>query len=276
MIHAISTHLFANHRLTTATLERIQHAGIPKVEIFCARQHLDYDNRDQVMELQHWFRDSALELYSVHAPMYTDDVWGRAGPHSVINIAEPVKSRRIQMVDEIKRAIDLVEHVPFRYLIQHLGVGREEYDLRKLDAAFSSLDELTVFARQRGVEILLENIPNEFSSAERLLLFLSETHLPVGFCFDAGHANLGEGVEAAFNLMKDRIHSTHLHDNNGEDDIHLYPLLAEGGTVDWKRTMELMRSCGDQFPLLLELKESPDFPHPIEACVEIFDRLESL
>ena len=33
-----------------------------------------------------------------------------------------------------------------------------------MDAAFSALEELIVFARQRGVEILLENIPNGFSS----------------------------------------------------------------------------------------------------------------
>ena len=36
-------------------------------------------------------------------------------------------------------------------------------------------------------------------------------------------------------MMKDRIRSTHVHDNNGKDDKHLFPLLAEGGTVDWSR-----------------------------------------
>lgn len=276
MNHAISTHLFSNHRLTTSWLERIQHIGVPAVEIFCARQHLDYTNRAQVAELRHWFRDSELKLYSVHAPMYTDDVWGRSGPHAIINITEPVKARRIQMVDEIKRAIEICESVPFSYLIQHIGVGDEEYSDRKFDAAFSSLDELSVFARQRGVEILLENIPNGFSSSTRLVQFLAETHLPLGFCFDAGHAQLEGGVESAFELMKGRIRSTHVHDNDGVDDKHLFPLLAEGGVVDWKRVMALFRSCGDQFPLLLELKETPEFKHPIEACAEIFDRLEGL
>ncbi len=41
MNHALSTHLFVNHRLTTALLNRIEQAGIPAVEIFCGRQHLD-------------------------------------------------------------------------------------------------------------------------------------------------------------------------------------------------------------------------------------------
>ncbi len=276
MIHAISTHLFVNHRLTTAGLERIQNAGIHAVEIFCAKQHLDYNNRAQVTELKHWFRDSEMKLHSVHAPMYTDDVWGRSGPHAVITITEPVKSKRIQMVDEIKRAIELAEEVPFRYLIQHVGVGEEAYDERKFDAAFSSLDELSVFAKQRGVEVLLENIPNGLSSAERLIYFLGETHLHLGFCFDVGHANMGEGVEAAFNLMKDRIRSTHIHDNNGVDDKHLFPTFDSGGTVDWKKTMDLLRSRPDQYPLLLELKENPEYKHPLETCTQIFDRLENL
>jgi sugar phosphate isomerase/epimerase len=276
MKHALSTHLFVNHRLTTASLERIQHAAIESVEIFCARQHFDYNNRAQVMELSHWFKDSELELYSLHSPMYTDEVWGRSGPNSVITITEPVKSRRVEMVDEIKRAIDVAEVIPFRYFVQHLGVPDEAYNERKVDAAFSSLDELSVFARQRGVEILLENIPNALASAERLVEFLAQTHLHLGFCFDVGHANMREGVEEAFDLMQDRIRSTHVHDNDGQDDKHIWPLVGEGGTIDWRRTMELLRSREDQYPLMLELKEVPDRKHQIDDVPEIFDRLESL
>ena len=275
MNHYVSTHLFVNHRLTTALLSRLQQAGFQAVEIFCARQHLDYQDKAQIAELGHWFRDSELKLHSLHAPMYNDTIWGRSGPHSVINIAQPVKSVRLGMVDEIKRALEIAEEVPFKYLIQHLGVSGEEFDMRKVDGAFAALEELTIFGRQRGVEILLENIPNELSTAERLLQFNELTHLHMNFVFDTGHANMQEGVEHAFELMKPRIRSTHIHDNNGKDDVHLFPLMSEGGTIDWKRTMELLRSCGDQFPLLLELKEKPEISNPIDALLEIFDKLES-
>src|SRR5215469_6393152 len=155
MNHVLSTHLFVNHRLTTALLTRVQQAGIRAVEIFCARQHLDYRNKAQIAELGHWFRDSDMKLHSLHSPMYNDEIWGRSGPHAVITITEPVKAARLTMVEEIKRAIEIAEVAPFRYLIQHMGVSGEEYDLRKVDAAFSALEELAVFARQRGVEILL-------------------------------------------------------------------------------------------------------------------------
>jgi sugar phosphate isomerase/epimerase len=276
MNHILSTHLFVNHRLTAAILTRVQQLGIPAVEIFCARQHLDYRDKAQIAELGHWFRDSELKLHSLHSPLYTDEIWGRSGPHSVITITEPVKQKRLPMTDEIKRALEIAETIPFRYLVQHIGVGGEEFDMRKVDAAFSALEELSVFARQRGVEILLENIPNELSSAARLQQFLALTHIGLNYCFDTGHANLRGSVETEFLAMKARIRSTHVHDNDGKADSHLLPVVGPGGTIDWKNTMQLLRSGRDQFPLLLELKEPKDMPHPLGIVSEIFDRLENI
>ena len=272
MIHGLSTHLFVNHRLTSVWLERIWHAGIPLVEIFCARQHLDYRDKAQIAELGHWFRDSELKLHSLHSPMYSDDVWGRTGPDAVITITERVKMRRIAMVDEIKRAIEIAETIPFRYLVQHIGVGGEEFDEYKIEAAFTALEELNLFAKQRGVEILLENTPNSLTSAERLLMFLEMTHLDLNFCLDVGHANMNEGVDTAFRMMRNRIRSTHIHDNNGVDDSHLFPLASEGGTIDWGRTMDSLRTI--DAPLMLELKEVPGMEHPLDAVRESLDRLE--
>jgi sugar phosphate isomerase/epimerase len=259
-------------------LEKIRQAGVPAVEIFLARQHLDYRDRAQINELGHWFRDSQLKLNSLHSPMYSDDVWGRSGPNSHITITEPVKSKRLLLLDEIKRALDIAEVIPFRYLIQHLGVSHEEYDDYKVEAAFSALEEIKLFAGERGVEVLLENIPNQLSSAERLLNFLDQTHLKMNFCLDVGHANMREGVSTAFTILKGRIRSTHLHDNDGKEDSHLWPFFSEGGTIDWPETMKLLRSGDGQYPLLLELREYPEFPLPqsFDIVKQIFEKLESL
>jgi sugar phosphate isomerase/epimerase len=256
-------------------LDKFHQSGIDAVEIFCARQHLDYHNKAQIAELGHWFRDSEMKLHSLHSPMYNDEIWGRSGPHAVVSITETVKTQRLQVVGEIKRALEIAETVPFRYLIQHLGTGGEEFDMRKVDAAFAALEELSLFARQRGVEVLLENIPNELSSADRLLQFEELTHIGLNYVFDTGHANMHEGVAPAFEKMKARIRSTHVHDNNGKDDLHLFPFFSEGGTIDWKSTIALLRSApaGD-VPLLLELKERTDLPAPLETIRGVFDRLE--
>ncbi len=276
MRHVVSTHVFVQHRLTVALLDRIAKAGIHEIEIFCARQHLDYRNRTQVEELAHWFRDSELKLHSLHAPMYTDTIWGRSGPNAVISITETSKAKRLAATDEIKRALDIAELIPFRYLIQHIGVGGEEYSERAVDAAFTSLEELSIFASQRGVEVLVENIPNALSTAQRLMEFVHATHLPLHFVFDTGHAHIMNSVEREFELMRDRIRSTHVHDNDGQNDAHLFPNQDRPGGIAWKETMELFRACGDQFPLLLELREVPDMEQPLDEIRRVFDRLESL
>jgi sugar phosphate isomerase/epimerase len=85
-----------------------------------------------------------------------------------------------------------------------------------------------------------------------------------------------EGIPAAFEMMKDRIRSTHVHDNNGKDDHHLFPTLSPAGTVNWADTMALLRSREHQYPLLLELKANPDFPQPLEAIQRIFENLEKV
>lgn len=266
----LSTHLFVRHRLTTIWLERVRDAGFPAIEIFCARQHIDYRDQAQISELGHWFRDSALKVNSLHAPMYSDDVWGRSGPQAVINITETTKARRIAMVDEIKRALEIAEVVPFRYLIQHLGAQGEEYDERKIDSAFSSLEEIRVFAQQRGVEVLLENTPNEMSGGEKLNHFLRQTHLNLNYCFDIGHAHMTGDIRAEFEHMKDRIRSTHLHDNDGKQDLHLYP---GKGTIDWQAAMPLFAGRADQFPFMLELREEEGMERPVKEARNSMDEI---
>jgi len=110
------------------------------------------------------------------------------------------------------------------------------------------------------------------------MTFLELTHLKMNFCLDVGHAHLNEGIPTAYKILKGRIKSTHVHDNDGKDDIHLLPFFSQGGTIDWKETMGLLRSDAGQYPLLLELREFPEFPfpHSIETAQQIFEKLENL
>jgi sugar phosphate isomerase/epimerase len=208
--------------------------------------------------------------------MYSDDVWGRSGPQAVINITERAKTKRLAMVGEIKRALEIAEQVPFRYLIQHLGVTGEEFDEWKVEAAFSALEEITLFAQQRGVEVLIENTPNGMASAERILTFIELTHMDLNVCLDVGHAHMNESIETAFKLLRNRIRSTHIHDNDGVEDQHLFPLRNSGGSIDWAHTMGLLRSAPVQYPLVLELREVDGMEQPIRAAKSVLDELEAL
>ena len=227
-----------------------------------------------MLEIAAWFRGSQLRLHSIHTPMYRDKEWGRSGPQAVVSIAETEKVRRIAACDEIRRALELAEHAPFRYAVIHLGTSREEYDLRKVDAAFSSIEHLRMFARQRGADLVLENIPNELATPDRLLHFLEYTRLnDLPLCFDSGHAHMGEGVAASFEKMGPRVHTTHIHDNLGEKDEHLFPFE---GTIDWSRTIRDFGAASNSFPILLEIREFPEVKDPLARASEVFRKFEEL
>jgi len=94
---------------------------------------------------------------------------------------------------------------------------------------------------------------------------------------DVGHANMGEGVDAAFEIMKDRKYGprtcTTITAKRTSTWFRSWPM---GGPVDWKRTMSLLRSRPNQYPLLLELREVEGMEHPLDRVNEVFDRLENL
>jgi sugar phosphate isomerase/epimerase len=273
MEFALSTHMFVGDRLTSHILDQILAAGFRTIELFAARQHFDYHDKNHVRDVAQWFRDHELKLYSVHAPLYADFDWGRSGGPP-ISITYLQKRKRIDSMEEIKRAIEVAELLPFRYLILHLGLSNEEYDLTKFDAALTSIEHLKIFAKERGAQILLENTPNELSTPERLLEFISYTRLDdLRICFDTGHAHMTCGVQAAFQTLRDRIVSTHVHDNRREKDDHLLPF---DGEIDWEQTVRDFREVEGQFPILFEPRQYGPESTSFARLGEVMEKFASI
>jgi len=272
MLKAVSTFVYVKERLHPGILDGLSHNGAQAVEIFAARQHIDYANRKQhVKEIAEWFRASGIPLNSVHSPLYADYEWGRAGAPPV-NIASTDRAGRIEAMDEIKRALEIAEQIPFRFLVQHLGTPNEDFSEKKFEAAMTSIEHLRAFAKPLGVRILLENIPNELSTPEKLVEMIRGAHFDdVGVCFDVGHAHIMGSVRVAFEILRNHICSTHIHDNKKDKDSHLWP---GDGTVDWKETMELLRSAPQTPALLLEL-EGDEKMNPLEKLSEAFEKLDA-
>jgi sugar phosphate isomerase/epimerase len=260
MQNAISTYIYVKQRLHPGLLDGLVRGGAQAIEIFAARQHLDYANRKQhVREIADWFHTSGVPLNSVHSPMHADYESGRTGGQPV-NIATTDRGRRVEAMDEIKRALEIAEQIPFRFLVQHMGAGGEEFDDRKFEAAMTSVEHLRAFAKPLGVSLLLENIPNELSTPDKLVEFIRSSHFEdVGVCFDFGHAHMAGGVSPAFEILKQYIRSTHVHDNAGDRDAHLWP---GEGNINWKEAADLLRSAPHVPPLLLEVEgdEKTDVP----------------
>ena len=271
MRRAMSTLVYARkERLHPGLLDEMVRGGAEAIEIFGARGHFNYSDRQHVREIANWFRSTGTDFHSLHAPMHGDDDFGRSGAPA-LNIAAVEKRDRIAAMDEIKRAIEVAEQAPFKFLVQHVGVGGESSSGQKMESAMTSLEHLRAFAKPLGVQVVVENIPNELSTPEALVELLHTAHFTdIGVCFDVGHAHIGPGVKNAFETLKDLIRTTHVHDKNGERDVHLWP---GSGTIDWKHTMELLRSAPQVPALVLEI-EGVEGENVSAKMAEAYGRLE--
>jgi sugar phosphate isomerase/epimerase len=253
MLRVLSTHLFLNQSLQSGALESASRAGAEGVEIFAARQHFDYTSREQMRELGSWFASNPLQPWSMHAPLYPDKEMGRAGAPAV-NLLHPEKARRIDAMDEIKRALEAADHIPFRNLILHLGERSDGWSPRTIEYSITALEHLGAFARPLGVRLLVENLVSEAATPEHLIEILDIGHLKnVGVCLDLGHAHITVGVAEAITTLGERIVSVHIHDNHGMKDEHLWP---GDGTIDWPIAITALNALPTPPALVLEISHS--------------------
>ena len=281
MQRILSTYLFVSKRLTRELLGQVRDAGFQAVEIFATRSHFDYATKAEVQAIARALADHQLQLSSLHAPTSRDVSVNREGGVP-LSVTEVERVRRIEAMDELKRVIDVAEDLPFLRMILHMGGSREAADPRKRDAAFSTLEHLTLHARHVGVTICLENTTSEMGEPSYLRSFVDETRLTgLRFNFDIGHAHLADGEEAgriarSLEPLKDLVASTHIHDNHGEKDEHLPPY---DGTIDWAEAVKALKTIPGEVPLTVELKEKtgPDaqtLTEQIAAAAKALDRLE--
>jgi len=282
MQRVLSTYLFVSKRLTRELLALVRGAGFSGVEIFAARSHFDYATKSEVQAISQALADNQLHLHSLHAPTSRDLSVNREGG-APLSVTEVERVRRVEAMDELKRVIDVAEDLPFPRMVLHMGGSRESADPRKRDAAFSTLEHLSLHARHVGVTLCIENTTSEMGEPAYLRFFIEETRLAaLRVNFDIGHAHLADGPEdgriaKSFEHVRELVASAHIHDNHGDKDEHLPPY---DGTIDWPAALRLLRSspAGD-IPLTLELKEktgpdAPSFADQLSAAAKSLDRLE--
>jgi len=282
MQRLLSTYLFVSRKLTRELLGQIAEAGFSGVEIFCSRGHFDYTSKAEAHEIAAALADLRLTLTSLHAPT-SRDLSATRESGQPLSICEVERVRRIEAMDELKRAIDIAEELPFPRMIFHMGGTRETEDPRKRDAAFSSLEHLILHAKHLGVTICVENTTSEMGDPAYLRSFYDETRLTgLRFNFDIGHAFLADGpeeerIEKAFAPLRELVAGAHIHDNHGEKDEHLPPY---DGTIDWEKAIKILKTAPEaNLPLLLELKEktgpeAPSVQEQLAAASKAWDRFE--
>jgi sugar phosphate isomerase/epimerase len=259
MLRAISTHVFLRQRLHPGLLDTLARAGAQAIELFAAKQHFDYTSRQHIKELADWFQSTDVKPHSLHAPLYADSEMGRGGMPAV-NVLHTEKSHRIDAMDEVKRALEVAEILPYQFLVLHLGDRDSDWDERALEHALTAIEHLKAFGAPLGVKLLLENIQNDVTTPANLAEIIRVGHFAnVGVCFDIGHAHLMEGVDASLETLLPLVASTHLHDNHHDRDAHLWP---GDGTIVWDAPIAALKTAPRSPAALLEihyeLGETPD------------------
>jgi sugar phosphate isomerase/epimerase len=105
----------------------------------------------------------------------------------------------------------------------------------------------------------------------------------LGFCFDAGHARMAGDPVAAWEQMAPLVRSTHLHDNDGFKDDHLFP---GEGVIDWAALHGAMRiSKGEskapaldgarEFTWMLEIHDPSGKEDPVTYAWDLFEKWEA-
>jgi sugar phosphate isomerase/epimerase len=270
----LSTHVFFQHRLHPGLLDALAAAGARHIEVFAARHHFDYTDTLAVRELAAWFRSNDVRAI-LHQPIYitdrADTQWSRhVAPN--LNLIAPEKTLRIAAMDEVKRALESAEQVPFTAAIISLGLNHSDWDELAIEHSITAIEHLKAFASPLGVRLLLENMENEVTTPEHLLYILKTGHFDsVGVCLDIGHLHLAQpvegapqdsGVGAAIEVLGTRIAQLHLHDNHGPfahntdvKDEHLWP---GDGTIDWPVVSASLLALPAATPGILEVESNRD------------------
>ena len=187
-------------------------------------------------------------------------------------LASPFDSIRRAAVEELKRCVEVFAQLGVSWMNIHPSREPPMHPRTfALEQNLHSLQELLPFARERGIGLMLENLPGHFNTVRQLAPLLDA--LPeLGLHLDIAHANLDVEDNTTDKLLAaygSRLRHVHLHDNKGgEDDLHL-PLGV--GTIEVAHYVRLLRAQGYDGTITLEVF-SPDL-HYLAYSRDILRRL---
>ncbi len=157
-------------------------------------------------------------------------------------IASPFEAVRRAAVAELERCLDIFAEVGAEWMNLHPD-SQTPMHTRSYCVSRNvlSITELAPKARDRGIGLMIENLPGGFNTPDQIGEILDP--LPdLGLHLDIGHANLlvvDNVTEPLLKAFGSRLRHVHLHDNKGGSaDLHL-PLGS--GTLDLNRAVRALK-----------------------------------
>lgn len=197
-----------------------------------------------------------LKTPQVHYPICTLNPqvkYPKFNPDMLTDFAHASAARR---EFDLRCAEELMELCPIlgiEVMVVHPGglMGwKDEDELRRIyDLNLQAMRRLAPIAARSNVIIALENMGKVCERQSwgadfaQLIRLVDEVGTPnVGICLDTSHANyMKVDIPAAVRQVGHRLVATHISDNLGTHDDHLFPY---GGRINWIPVVDALRQVG--------------------------------
>lgn len=212
-------------------------------------------------------RDAGIGIYQTHGP------W-RYPPR------DATKEDRAERFEKMCRDISATRLLGAKYMVIHpvmpWGCGAPPCAEEYMDVNREFFSRLIPVAEKEGVVIAFENMPMPLlplGTPEEITDFVREMASPCfRACLDTGHAAVitqdptkmslraAKGVRV---MGKEYLTCLHVHDNDGERDLHMYPFT---GVTDFMAFADALREIGYEGPLTLEcgVDNKPGLPEELK------------
>ena len=222
--------------------------------------------------LAHQVQDSGFVVHSAHGCWSSQSI---VAPK--VNLAELHPARRRASVDDLKRCVDWLCAAGGTCLVVHPGgvCPPAQFSFRR-ESLFQSLLELADHAHGTNVVLCVENMPPGVNPGSRMAdvaAVVAEINRPeVALAIDTGHGHISTDVCTETIAGASRLLTTHVHDNDGKQDVHLPP---GHGSIDWSAWSTTLDDIHYSGPIILEcIRYLRRFPESITP--EFLSRLRVL
>jgi sugar phosphate isomerase/epimerase len=223
---SISTDYLKSTGTVEPYLKKISEAGFTHVH-WCQEWNTDYIySESEINKIIKWLEKYNLKVLDLHASEGKENPWYSEN-----------ESSRIEGIKLVKNRIYMANKLSCNVIVLHFmqEPTNESEKQRYWDILYKSLNELKPYAKKYNVKIALENsIIGNYKELKKLFSKYDSNFL--GLCYDSGHGNIENGINALKEL-KHRLISIHLHDNDGKTDQHK---LLFSGTVDWNELAKIL------------------------------------
>lgn len=193
----------------------------------------DDHDADFYRQIRKYAEDRGISFRQTHAHFLT----GFATPET-----------RLAHIETVVANLKNSAHLGAEMMVVHPGVfmdGEGNWN-RELLMEFN-LDyyrRLIPYAEEYGVKVAVENIHGHLTKTPENLLELLDTldNDVFTICYDVGHDQIaGNNPVETIGKIGKRIGCTHIHDNDGKNDLHTLPFY---GIIDWEPVMKAFAESG--------------------------------